>query len=324
MMKSGLKNTLFSVLFIIGLIGLLYLGSRILAPKGNDKEDGMYNASAHGILSEPKDTIDVLIIGNSESVFSMIPMQIWEQYGIPSYCCATTGQRLSYSEQFLYKAFQNQTPKIVILETNNIFKEIPYQDAALHTLESSFSIFTYHNRWKTMSLKDLNLNVEYTHIDDNKGYFFTTDVAAANDSGYMKESSDVEAIPSLNRYYIDRIISFCRKKGVRLIFISTPSTKNWNSKRHNGVQRLSGETGIDFLDMNTLREEIPIDWKKDTIDRGDHMNYYGARKVTDYLGRYLAETGLLTDRRNEKAYEPWNESLGKFNEMVRQALEQDS
>ena len=321
-MRKGLKNTLFSILFIIGLIGLLYLGSQILAPKDNDQEGGILNASAHGILSEPQNTVDVLIIGNSESMCAMMPMQLWDQYGFTSYCCGTTGQRLSYSEQFLYKTFRNQQPKVVILETLNIFKEVPYQDAALNMLESSFSIFTYHSRWKTLGWKDLNLAVDYSHIDDTKGYYFSADIKPADVSGYMKPSDKVETFSSVNRFFIDNIITFCEKNGAKLVFVSTPSTQNWDSERHNSMVRLSEETGIDFIDLNTLADEIGIDWSRDTEDRGDHMNYYGAQKVTAYLGNYLAETGLLTDHRQDLAYAPWNESLRRFNETVRQSLEE--
>lgn len=44
--------------------------------------------------------------------------------------------------------------------------------------------------------------------------------------------------------------------------------------------------------MNTLREEIPINWNTDTRDKGDHLNYFGAVKATEYFGKYLEEKGF--------------------------------
>ena len=38
---------------------------------------------------------------------------------------------------------------------------------------------------------------------------------------------------------------------------------------------------------------------KDTTDKGDHLSFTGARKVTDYMGDYLAQNFSLKDRRNE-------------------------
>ena len=315
-MRDAIKNATISILFATILVGLLSFFSLLLSPKNNNNEGGIIDPAANGILSEPENTIDVLIVGDSESFSAFIPLQIWEQHGITSYCCGTSAQLLSYSEQFVHKTFRNQTPKIVVLETNAIFRKISFDKALENKMGSYFSIFTYHNRWKTLSKNDLNLSINYTCIDNTKGYNFSVVTAEANTSKYMEKSKEFEPIPSRNRRYVERIKSYCENNGAKLFLVSTPSTVNWNAKKHNSIARLSKEIDAEYIDMNMMQKEIPIDWKTDTRDSGDHLNYFGAKKATAYLGKYLEDSGIFDDHRKDKNYSNWNEALKSFNEIL--------
>ena len=51
---------------------------------------------------------------------------------------------------------------------------------------------------------------------------------------------------------------------------------------------------------------------KDTTDKGDHLSFTGARKVTDYMGDYLAQNFSLKDRRNESKYKVWNAGIRNY------------
>ena len=57
----------------------------------------------------------------------------------------------------------------------------------------------------------------------------------------------------------------------------------------------------------------------DSVDSGDHLNFWGAKKATRYLGAYLKQTGLLTDRRADPAYSRWDREYESFMEMARTA-----
>ena len=319
-MKKIIKRIVSCVLFVAILLGLLQVSSLIFQPKSNDKASGIHYPRANGILSEPKDSIDTVFIGDSGVYHSFIPLNIWRDYGITSYDVSSPSQKLVYSMEFLKKTFENQSPKIVFLETNAIFRKSYLEDEITYKAEQIFPVFRYHDRWKNLQLKDFSATVEYTANENNKGYYFTKKSKPATDKAikeYMKYSDVSAPILSTNKKYLNGIAKFCEKHGAKLVLISTPSTKNWNYQRHNTMEAISKDLGVDYIDTNLLRDDIPIDWKKDTKDKGDHLNYNGAVKLTDYVGKYLDDTKLFKDKRNDPSYDNWNTCLEKFEKQVK-------
>lgn len=319
-MKKIIKRIVSCVLFVAILLGLLQVSSLVFQPKSNDKASGIHYTRANGIFSEPKDSIDTVFIGDSEVYHSFIPLNIWRDYGITSYDVSSPSQKLVYSMEFLKKTFENQSPKIVFLETNAIFRKSYLEDEITYKAEQIFPVFRYHDRWKNLQLKDFSATVEYTANENNKGYYFTKKSKPATDKAikeYMKYSDVSAPILSTNRKYLNGIAKFCKNHGAKLVLISTPSTKNWNYQRHNTMEAISKDLGVDYIDTNLLRDDIPIDWKKDTKDKGDHLNYNGAVKLTDYVGKYLDDTKLFKDKRNDPSYDNWNTCLDKFEKQVK-------
>lgn len=326
-MKKIIKRIVSCVLFVAILLGLLQVSSLVFQPKSNDKVSGIHYPRANGIFSEPKDSIDTVFIGDSEVYHSFIPLNIWRDYGITSYDVSSPSQKLVYSMEFLKKTFEKQSPKIVFLETNAIFRNSYFEDEITYKAEQIFPVFRYHDRWKNLQLKDFSATVEYTANEENKGYYFTKKSKPATDKAikkYMKYSDVSAPILSTNKKYLNEIAKFCKKHGTKLVLISTPSTKNWNYQRHNTMEAISKDLGVDYIDTNLLRDDIPIDWKKDTKDKGDHLNYKGAVKLTNYIGKYLDDTKLFKDKRNDPSYDNWNTCLDKFEKQVKKGTSSES
>jgi len=128
----------------------------------------------------------------------------------------------------------------------------------------------------------------------------------------MKPSDKKEKIPIKNKPYLKSIKELCEENGAQLMLVSTPSLKNWNSERHNTVAELAEEFGLEYIDMNTLKQDVPINWTKDTKDAGDHLNHIGAEKATAYFGNYLSSKNILEDHRNDPSYSDWNKAYSHF------------
>lgn len=294
-----------TISFLLILLLLLSVGSHLFHPKDNRMESGMEEVAANGILGEKKDSIDVLFLGDSEAVSSISPMELWNKYGFTSYVCATSGQSLYTTYRFLVRAFQNQSPSVVVLETDALFQGISFQSCLLSEASIYLPIFQYHDRWKSLTLKDFTASITYTWTDDWKGYNSSTDIKAADAAGYMIPSDHIQEIEPLTTLYLRRIKKFCQSRSVSFLLVSTPSTKNWNYPRHNGVVQVAAKENLPYLDLNLITDTLAIDWNTDTRDEGDHLNDFGAKKVSLYLGEYLKKQYVLEDRRNDSAYQSW-------------------
>lgn len=317
-MNNKYRNIAKAAAFVLGLFVLLEGMSLIFKPRGKYVEGNIHDQAANGILSEAENSIDLLVLGDSETYCSIVPLRLWQKQGITSYICGTSSQKLCYSEEFLHKAFRNQSPKLVILETNAIYREFSLSDEILHKADRLLPVFRYHDRWKTFGDRDASLSAKYSYMEGSKGYMYNVSVDPADTSDYMKPDSKVKTVSKRNADYVKSIKEYCDENGAEFLLLSTPSTKNWNFERHNGIVQLAEELGVEYIDMNVPDAGVSINWTHDTRDKGNHLNFYGAIKVTDWLGSYFREQGILEDHREDAQYsETWNSDTAYFCEAVK-------
>lgn len=305
--------------FILCLLTLLAASSFVFHPKNNSASSGMEQPTANGILGERENTIDVLVLGDSEAYSGISPIQIWKNTGYTSYVCSSAGQTLDYTTVLLSRALENQQPKYVFLETDTIYTNVTTDKAFLTSLGESFSVFRYHDRWKSLSISDFFKGVKFTWKDDYKGYIYSNSIVSVKPDNYMRETDAVKEVSDQNMQYISDIKELCDDNGAELILLSTPSVKNWNYEKHNGIRQIADELECEYIDLNLKNDELKIDWAKDTRDAGDHLNYSGAVKVTNYLSDYLESKGDLTDHRNDVKYGIWYTAEKKYDTVVKTA-----
>ena len=312
-MKKLKRVILFLLVFAV-LLWACSAGIQVIVRNVSGSVSGRSRVFA-SVSAEKKNTIDMLVAGDSESYTSVSPMDLWDRAGIAAYDCGQPGQRIQETYYILKTAFRTQSPKLVLFETNTMFRDPGFlknvQLSLTEPLAYHFPVIKYHNAWKALFDGPGGPKKSY------KGFEIRDKVVSyEGDEEYMKETKDKAQIPEVVRIYMEKIKRLCEKNGADLLLVSAPSPKNYNYKKHNSLEEYAREDNLPYVDLNMKFRDIGIDWKMDSYDRGDHLNISGARKVTAYIGEYLADNYDLPDRRNDDGWREWDDLAKEYLEEL--------
>lgn len=308
------------LIFFTILIAILMIASNYLTEisKNNDSLIPSRNKNIIMLQKERENTIDVMIIGDSETYNSFSPLKMWKNYGITAFVGGQSGQTIQEAYSMLETAFENQSPKVVMLETNIMFRAQKGVQGMKHNLVEIgnywFPVFRYHDVWKPMLLGNKYADEVY------KGFILRSAIQPYKGGEYMIETEEKQQITDMVSDYMEKIVAMCEKHDAKLFLISAPSPLNYNYKKHNTISEFAQKNNLDYLDLNLRIDELGIDWNMDTFDKGDHLNLLGANKVSDYTGKYLKDLYNLEDNRNLND-STWGRELKKYDKIVSKKIQ---
>ena len=286
----------------------------------------------YAFQDEKENSLQILGVGNSNLYSAFDVPDLWHDFGYTASMAAVGFQSPSVSYQLLKKAYETQKPKVVLIETDILYDEKPIQTHGVtpkttvfdyfktefidDKIQSVFPILKFHDMWKHPI--DNKYNVD---TPDSHGFKYDSRHGKYNVPNYMAKTDKTEDVSEINIYYLEKILSLCRENGSEPLLISVPSLTSWDYARHNSMTALAKKENVDYIDFNMLTAQLKIDLAKSFRDNGTHMNYSGAKKVTDYLGGYIAEKYSLADLRGDKSYSYWNDSYNNFVAQMKQTDE---
>lgn len=302
--------------FLACLVAVLLIISFIIKPEGEIYNIVAVKEKFDELEEQEPNSADVVFLGDSEVYAAYFPLQMFKDYGITSYIAATSAQRLCDSYVVLEKVFEKQNPKLLVIETGALFRyagtEKNADNFGFNLYAEAFPVFKYHSRWKN-DIREAIRNTAQSGID-YRGFLYRTTRNPYNGGEYMFYTDEKTYVSELVPEYLDKILKLCKEHNVDVTFVSSPTVMHWDYKKHNGATEYIGKLGYPYIDLNLENDKIKIDWKTDTKDCGDHVNYYGAVKVTDFYGKYLKEHYDLEDHRNDPKCDSWREDVKNFYE----------
>lgn len=309
-MKSNLKTIAKVVLFLGILSTVLWGVTKAVLPKIPDfyKEDEW----------------DIVFFGTSASYCSFNP-EIFDEYGLKSYNRGRQQQPINYTYYYIKDALAVSDIDVVVLETfaltywegYDLYTNASVRDSSLNDMRYSqikyeaiidcveseeqvsylFPLDKYHSNWEKFNYSSLSgfwksvTNPYYTE-ESERGYF---PWAAVCPITYMVEAgaelSDTRRdIYSFNMEYLQLIYEECQKAGAELVLVRVPlPAEDYIVETMNTLQDWADENDVDFINYMAMTGELGMDWNQDSLDEGNHLNVYGAEKVSRHLAEYLKE-----------------------------------
>lgn len=310
-----LKKWILSVCFLLMLAGVIHINNQILEQKySKDVMRGFYDL--------PKDSLDVAFIGSSHMLNGVLPVDLWDDYGIRAYNAGQHGQRLSMTYYYMKEVIEKQHPKAVVIDLFYVRQEQENEDIAnLHKSvdnlrfgrnkweaiqnavpkeyrwEVMYPAYLYHNRWKSLDRSD------FTYFSENP---MNPTGGTELRWGYVPLELP-ERIPLEERQPIDEdtskwlteILKLGKKTDTRVVFTVLPHIAPAEAQAmYHTAGQMAVDAGEHFLDFMYLADEIGLDYQTDMYD-SEHLSPYGAEKVTEYLGEYLVRELALPNHKEE-------------------------
>ena len=269
-----------------------------------------------GIQEEPEGQIEVLNVGDSLANIAITPLELYRDFGITSYVMGRDLQKCTETYYAIKLAIQKQPIKVVLWEVHNLCKHQkgyePYMVGISEYAKYRSQFIKYHYVWKrVMEGKGIRKYFK-GYVVNEKVVPYTKELPYLNLS-----NTEVYEIPRDQMYVFKKICALCQKEGIKLVLYAAPSPHCYSMKMLNGYAKLAKDNGLDYLDANLEVDRLKIDFAGDYCDDdADHLNLFGTRKMTRYLGEYLASECGLEDHRGDEAYRSWDELLTEYEAEV--------
>ena len=316
---------------VISLL-ILYLLQLLLIPK---YVDGIVEGSfISEYYKEKNKDFDVIFVGDCEIYENISPIELWKEYGINSYIRGSPDQYIMQSYYMIEDTLRYNKPDVVVFNVlalqNNYARSEPYNRMTLdgmqwsiskvkailasmrpgeHFVDYLFPILRFHSRWSDLRSTDFEYMFTRNNVSYN-GYYLRTDIRAPE---FIPESE----VPTDYTFgdnawkYMDLMVNLCEEKGISLLLVKAPSLfPRWYDEWDEQVIEYAERHNLPYINFLNLIDTIGIDYNYDTCDGGAHLNVYGAKKLSYWLGQYLINNMGIEDRRNEEELQSiWNEKI---------------
>lgn len=333
MKQKGLR-LIQTLVFCLLLLAVLSHASGVLERKESRNKFGPF--------FEQKEDFDVLFLGNSHMVNGVLPLELYQDYGIVSYNMAGYGNSIPLSYWVMKNALDYTQPRVVVLEIHNTRKTYRLSGSsgddhkaldvfplslnkarAIEDLMSDpeafnddgyaypdlkwefyFPLGKYHSRWNHLTRGDF---IPSPSVE--KGAETFAGVSIPEDYEIIDENAVLEEY-GFGFEYLRRFIEDCQAMGVEVLLTHLPFPANEEEQMEgNAVWYIADEYGVDYLDFVNMDQVA--DYSTDLFD-SSHLNASGAKKVSDFLGRYLVDHYGVEDRRGDARYAAWDEDLAAY------------
>ena len=317
--------------FCILTVCLLFFSNTLQASVANTSTSR--NQVNQSIKSEFNNSLDVLFMGDSTILNSVVPIDIWKHIGVTSFSVGYGWAKPSELYYDYKKILKTQSPKYLFLESSILVNSVKndkylinkstnfinYLDDEIYgQFNTLFPIMKYKSSLKDGHIIDIFKSKPKELRNIYKGYSFKNKIVDTREQETENTLEDLGYIDN-SETYIKKLNKLCIKNNCQLILVLMPQKCDWSMTKHKLVENLANRLNISFIDYNvdTEKKIVGFNWDTDSADGGYHLNYTGAKKTTIAMEQYLANTlkikpTALTAEQKKR----WNEDSELFYRFI--------
>ncbi|MBR0091112.1 MAG: hypothetical protein IJP92_05390 [Lachnospiraceae bacterium] len=321
------KQQLTRLFFVFLTAATLWYLNEVLCVKSDHGID-----QGRAMYYQPRNSIDVVMMGSSHIHCDIDPGILWHDYGIAAFDYSAAAQPLWNTYHYLVEFCKYQNPKVVVLDLfspaidkedyqytwlrQNLYGvrfslnklQMLFASAEPDKIEDYFPAFFYHhNRFGELSAGDFLY--PFTKGEELRAFKGFTPYFQRNPQERPNlTETERGSLTTKSEYYLNRIIEFAEEKGIELFLVVTPYiTVEQDELVYNRIREIAAQHGLQFQSTNYYYDAMGLDFETDFHD-DSHLNYWGAVKFTHYLAKELKARYDLPDRRGDARYESWEEN----------------
>lgn len=318
MIKSKKKTVVTIVIALILLIAALAFLQQLFMPK---YMSDIYEGTMVREYYDSTKKHNIIFIGDCEVYENFSPVTLYEKYGLTSYMRGSAQQLIWQSYYMLEETIKYEKPDVVVYNVYSMMHSKPESEAynrmtldgmkwskskinsikASMTPEESFvsyvfPLLRYHSRWNDLKAEDF----KYLFHRDKKtfaGYLMRADVKPFVNAPAFPALIDTD-FAQVDYDYLDKIKNICNDNGIQLVLIKAPTlVPHWYDEWDEAMVKYAKDNNLFYI--NFLYEDIlaesGVDFTTDTYDAAQHLNVYGAEKMSEYFGKILVDKYKFTD-----------------------------
>ena len=339
---------------LFSCLAVFLLCAAILCPLTKLTERKSSVEKYHDFFAQKAD-FDVLFLGSSHVLNAVFPMELWHDYGIISYNFGGHSSMIPTSYWTMENALEQTDPKLIVIDCYLLGSDIKSSDSSYSYVHQTFDAFplsltkiktaydlvndekgiqaraeyarqnnqpegepatylgllwdfsVYHVRWNALSQNDFA-----PARNREKGAESRIAVAVPNEYPSVPADAVMEDT-SVGIEYLERIIEECRRRGISVLLTWLPHPADeGNQMSAHRVAQIAEQYDVNYI--NFLETDV-VNYATDCNDPHSHLNPSGARKVTDYLGRYITENYDIQDQRGNPDYAGWESDYKSYRDL---------
>ncbi len=344
------------ILFVLLLAVVLVLLNSIVTPDWtyHEEQNNEESTKFRDFYKLTDNTTDYLVMGASQSFYSISPMTVYGETGFTGYDLGSGMQSMALSYYWLKEACKTQHPQVVFLDVHSLIRDPKGSEFILKPLlalkpsllklqairdcslkketayAALFPLYEFHDRWQELGRNDfiradesdyfmkgtmINFSASNKYLSPEVS-MRENEVISEDPDGSLRSDIEKTGISQEGIKYLEEIISFCDENEMKLVPVICPS-KKWNDRWSAMLDNYFKEnTELELIDLYS-GNPLSMDYDMDTHDNGYHLNYEGNTKVSFFIGEYLKKFKTIKDHRNEEGYEKWDTDYLKYSQWIK-------